>query len=90
MLGRGEGYDAAIRWQASAGAARYTVVWREAWNLDWEHEVDVGNVTEYTLHDISIDDYIFGVMAVAEDGRESVVTPYVRAPRPFVPVQRVP
>ena len=90
MLGRGEGYDAAIRWQASAGAAKYTVVWREAWNQDWQHEVDVGNVTEYTLHDISIDDYIFGVMAVSDDGRESMVTPYVRAPRPFVPVQRVP
>jgi hypothetical protein len=84
MLGRGaSGYDAAMRWKPSAGAAGYRVVWREAWTPDWQHEVYVpgGEVTSYTLPDLSIDDYIFGVAAVDADGHESLVTPYVRPPR---------
>jgi hypothetical protein len=47
----------------------------------WEHEVFVGNVTEYTLPDVSIDDLVFGVKAIDKDGNESLVTPYVQAPR---------
>jgi hypothetical protein len=41
----------------------------------------VGNVTEFTLPDISIDDYHFGVAAVGPDGHESLVSVYVRPPR---------
>lgn len=83
MLGRGEsGYDAALRWEASPGAVAYRIVWREAWTRDWQHELNVGNVTEYTLPNISIDDYTFGVAAVDGDGHESLVAAYVRPPRP--------
>jgi Peptidase family M28 len=83
MLGRGEsGYDAAMKWESSPGATGYRVVWREAWTPDWQFAIDAGNVTEYTLHDISIDDYVFGVAAVDAAGHESVVSPYVRPPRP--------
>ena len=82
MLGRGEsGYDAAMRWQPSPGAAGYRIVWRTAWTPDWEHEIYVGDVTTHTLPDISIDDYVFGVAAVGPDGHESMVTAYVRPPR---------
>jgi hypothetical protein len=82
MLGRGEsGYDAAMRWQASPGAVGYRVVWREAWTPDWQYEVNLGNVTEYTLPNTSIDDYVFGVAAVDADGHESVVSAYERPPR---------
>lgn len=77
-LSRGGGYDARLRWQESPGAVGYRVFWREAWGPDWQHTVDVGDVTEYTLKDISIDDYIFGVAAIGPDGNESLVTPFMR------------
>lgn len=88
MLDRGEsGYDARLRWQASPGAAGYRIFWRESWRPDWEHELLVGNVTEFTLPHISIDDYVFGVAAVGPGGHESVVSPYVRPPRTNTPVE---
>jgi hypothetical protein len=75
------GYDANLRWQPSPGAAGYRVFWRDAWTLDWQHEVDVGNVTEFVLKDVSIDDYVFGVAAVGPGGHESPVSAYVNPPR---------
>jgi hypothetical protein len=81
------GYDARLRWEASPGAVGYRIFWREAWGVDWEHELYVGNVTEYVMRDISIDDYIFGVAAIGANGHESLVSAYVRPPRPNVPVQ---
>lgn len=90
MLGRGEsGYDAEMRWKASPGAAGYRIVWRDAWTPDWENELYVGDVTEHTLRDISIDDHIFGVAAVGPDGQESMVTAYVRPPRPRSDIREV-
>ncbi len=81
-LGRGRsGYDADLHWEASPGATGYRIVWREAWTPDWQHELDVGDVTGYTLPNISIDDYVFGVAAVDGAGHESVVAPYVRPQR---------
>jgi hypothetical protein len=76
------GYDARLRWEASPGAAGYRIYWRDAWGVDWLHEIDAGNVTEYVMRDVSIDDYIFGVSAVGPDGHESLVSAYVRLPRP--------
>ncbi|HSM06832.1 MAG TPA: M20/M25/M40 family metallo-hydrolase [Longimicrobiales bacterium] len=90
MLGRGEsGYDAHLRWQESDGAVGYRIVWREAWTPDWQHELTVGPGTEHVLPDISIDDYIFGIAAIGPGGHESLVSPYVRAPRGFTRVEEV-
>lgn len=89
MLGRGEGYDAHLRWNASPGAVAYRVVWRDGWSLNWEHEAIVGNVTEFTLPDMSIDDYLYGVAAIGPDGHESLVSSYVRPPRADVEIQEV-
>jgi hypothetical protein len=83
-LGRGaSGYDAALRWSASPGAAGYRVFWRSAWTPDWEHERDVGNVTEAVLPGVSIDDQVFGVAALGPAGEESLVSAYVIPPRPW-------
>ena len=71
------GYDANLRWKASPGAASYKVYWRQAWTPDWQHEVNVGNVTEFVFPNLSIDDYVFGVSAVGADGNESLVAAYV-------------
>jgi hypothetical protein len=82
LLGRQPtGYDARLQWQASPRAAAYRIFWRRAWTPDWEHELAVGNVTEYVLPNVSIDDYIFGVAAVGAEGHESLVSAYVNPPR---------
>jgi hypothetical protein len=81
MLGRGGGYDAHLRWRPAPAAAGYRIYWRAAWGPDWEHELFVGDVTEFLLPDISIDDYVFGVAAVGPDGHESLISPYARPPR---------
>ena len=64
-----------------ADLAGYVVLWRATTAPFWEHEVFVGNVTEYTFPDVSIDDLVFGVKAIDKEGNESLVSPYVQAPR---------
>jgi hypothetical protein len=78
---RTSGYDAHLRWEASPGAAGYRIFWRNAWAPDWEHELAVGNVTEYTFPKMNIDDWVFGVAAVDAQGHESSVSVYVAPPR---------
>ena len=78
---RPSGYDAHLRWEASPGAAGYRVFWRNAWSPDWEHEIAVGNVTQYTFPKMNIDDWVFGVAAVDAAGHESTVSVYVAPPR---------
>jgi len=80
MLSRGKsGYDAALRWQPSTAPelAGYAVVIRATTAPDWEREIWVGNVTGYTLPDVSIDDVVIGVKAVDRDGNQSLVSAYL-------------
>ena len=85
MLGRGKSrYDASLRWtnkNPEPDLLGYVVVMRKSTSPYWEREVFVGNVNEYVLKDVSVDDVVFGVKAVDKDGNESVVAPYVPAPR---------
>jgi len=78
---RTSGYDAHLRWQASPGAAGYRIFWRNAWDPDWQHELTVGNVTEYTFPKMNIDDWVFGVAAIDAAGHESTVSAYVAPAR---------
>lgn len=48
----------------------------------WEDESYVGNLNEYAMPDVSIDEYVFGVAAVDKDANKSLVTPYVPTPHP--------
>jgi hypothetical protein len=89
-LGRGTGgYDARLQWAASAGAVAYRVYWRPAWTPDWAHTVLVGNVTEYVMPNVSIDDYVFGVAAVGPTGHESLVAAYVNPARGIIDIETV-
>ncbi|SDJ51235.1 M28 family peptidase [Microbulbifer yueqingensis] len=70
--------DTTLKWQrGSAGddkvLAGYKVYWRLTSESTWTHSRYVGNVDEYTLEDIVIDNYFFGVAAVSKDGFESPV-----------------
>jgi hypothetical protein len=84
-LARGKGYDAALKWAASAAPdiAGYVVTLRSTTSPMWEREIFVGNVTEYSLKGISIDDIVLGVKAVDKDGLESPVAAYNLIPRNF-------
>ena len=83
LLDRGEsGYDARLRWAASPGASGYRVFWRRAWTPDWEYDAAIGNVTEWLMPNVSIDDYVFGVCALGEGGNESRVSAFVNPLRP--------
>jgi peptidase M28-like protein len=85
MISRGKTrYDAALRWKnenPEPDLLGYVIVMRKSTAPYWEKELFVGNVTEYTFKDVSIDDVIFGVKAVDRDGNESLVAPYVPGPR---------
>src|SRR5215831_17141131 len=80
------GYDASLQWAASPGAIAYHVYWRDAGSSDWERDQIVGNTTHFVLHNVSIDDFVFGVAAVGSDGHQSLISAYVASDRavPFV------
>jgi hypothetical protein len=80
LLTRGKsGYDAVLHWlpNTEPDLAGYSVVIRSTTSPVWEHEVWVGNVTSYTMPDVSIDDIVIGVKAVDKDGNASLVAPYM-------------
>jgi hypothetical protein len=81
------GYDANLRWTASPGAVAYRIYWRDSWVSDWQHHLLVGNVTQFTLRDVSIDNVVIGVAAIGPDGHESMVSAYVAPPRRFPDLQ---
>ena len=73
------GYDAVLRWSQSEpepNLAGYVAVMRATTAPHWERAIAVGNVHEYTLPNVSIDDVVFGVKAVDRSGNESLVAPW--------------
>jgi hypothetical protein len=82
-LTRGKGYDAVARWtmpNPEPDLAGYAILIRDTTAPLWQREIYVGNVTEYTLPDMSIDDVVIGVRAIDKDGNPSLVSAYVMAP----------
>ena len=53
--------------------AGYRIYWRYTDAPNWQFSRDVGNVTEFTLRNVVIDNYFFGVASVSKDGFESPV-----------------
>lgn len=67
-----------LRWDVAEGDAAdnlagYRVHWRLTDAPQWTHSRFVGVTGEYTLENIVIDNYYFGVSAVARDGSETPV-----------------
>ena len=65
-----------LAWDAldAPGLAGYKVYWRDTTAPQWQHSRFVGKVTEFTLENLVIDNYLFGVASVGTDGNESVVS----------------
>ncbi len=67
-----------LKWAAASAEEQaliggYRVYWRDTDAPNWQHSRWVGNVTEYTLENVVIDNYFFGVASVSKDGFESPV-----------------
>ena len=62
----GLSYDTVLRWTANPepDLAGYEIVWRETTDSDWKQTISVGNVTTYTVVNMSKDNFFFGVRAV--------------------------
>ena len=65
-----------LSWKKSAdeNLASYKVYWRETTSPEWQYSRLVGKVDRFTLENVVIDNYYFGVAAVGKDGNESVVS----------------
>lgn len=65
--------SAKLKWKKVEGAKGYRIYWRDTTSPTWDHSRYVGDVSEFTLKGIVIDNYYFGIASVAENGFESVV-----------------
>ena len=64
-----------VSWTPSASPLirGYRIYWRETTEPQWRYSVDVGDVATFTLEDVNIDNYLFGVAALGKDDNESTV-----------------
>ena len=65
--------SAKFKWEKVDGAVGYKIYWRDTTAPTWEYSRFVGDVSEFTLDGIVLDNYFFGVAAVSANGHESVV-----------------
>lgn len=70
--------DTTLKWsrptaEKAPNLAGYRIYWRLTTEPQWTHSRWVGDVTEFTLKNMIIDNWFFGVAAVASDGTESPV-----------------
>lgn len=59
--------------QEQALVKGYKIYWRYTDAPQWQFSREVGNVTEYTLQNVVIDNYFFGVASISQHGVESPV-----------------
>ena len=62
-----------LSWDKVPGAATYRVHWRLTTEAQWTHSRPVGDVSEFTLENVVIDNYFFGVSSVSDTGVQSPV-----------------
>ena len=59
----------------------YKIYWRDTTSPQWQYSRFVGKTTYYTLKNIVIDNFLFGVVSVGKNGAESLV----QFPRKLIP-----
>tara|TARA_R110002020_G_scaffold454448_1_gene669999 strand:- start:137659 stop:139014 length:1356 start_codon:yes stop_codon:yes gene_type:complete len=65
--------DAKLQWSKVDGAVGYKIYWRDTTSPTWDNSRYVGDITQFTLKGIVIDNSFFGVAAVGANGHESPV-----------------
>ncbi len=68
--------DTKLSWEkvVDPNIVGYKVYWRDTTAPQWQYSRFVGDVDNFTLEGIVIDNFYFGVAAVGKDGNESTVT----------------
>ena len=62
-----------LKWKLDESVAGYKLYWRLTTEPQWTRSRDVGYVNQFTLEHVVIDNYIFGVASVNDQGIESPV-----------------
>lgn len=72
-----------LKWDAVSddNLLGYKVYWRDTTSPQWQYSRFVGKLTDYTLKNIVIDNYLFGVASVGTNGAESLI----QFPRKLIP-----
>lgn len=72
-----------LKWDevADKNSIGYKIYWRDTTSPQWQYSRFVGKITDYTLKNIVIDNFLFGVVSVGENGAESLV----QFPRKLIP-----
>ena len=65
--------SAKFKWDKVEGVVGYKIYWRDTTSPTWDYSRYVGDVSEFTLEGIVIDNFFFGIAAVGKDGFESPV-----------------
>ncbi len=67
--------SAKLKWEKSNNddVVGYKIYWRDTTAPQWQYSRFVGDVDQFTLEGIVIDNFLFGVAAVGKNGNESVV-----------------
>ena len=83
MIGGAVQPSTRLKWDAVVddNLVGYKVYWRDTTSPQWQYSRFVGKTTDYTLKNIVIDNYLFGVSAVSQNGAESLV----QFPRKLIP-----
>lgn len=72
-----------LKWEKSIDddIVGYKIYWRNTTSPQWEYSRFVENINDYTLKNIVIDNYLFGVASVGKNGAESLI----KFPRKLIP-----
>ena len=76
--------SAKLQWDKSddKGLQGYKVYWRKTTSAQWEFSRFIGKKNSYTFDNLVIDNYLFGVASVGENGAESLIAfPYKLIPK---------
>ena len=65
--------DTTLSWKKVPGAVSYRLHWRLTTDSQWTNYRTVGDVDEFTLENVVIDNYFFGVSSISETGVQSPV-----------------
>ena len=76
MIGGAVQPSTRMRWDDTGDhhIAGYKIYWRETTSPQWQYSRYVGSLSDFTLENIVIDNFLFGVVAVSADGHESIVS----------------
>lgn len=75
MIGGAVRPSTTLQWEKpeDPNIAGYKIYWRDTTSPQWQYSRYVGDVDKYTLENIVIDNFLFGVATVGKDGNESLV-----------------